>query len=222
MGASPTITYGARARRVQVLLPLPLRGAYDYRVPDDLALEAGDFVSVPLGARDVTGVVWDDAGGQGDGIGDARLKDVRGRLDTPPLPADLRRLVDWVANYTLSPPGAVLRMAMSVPKAIEPPPARTAFTRGGAVPQRLTPARRRVLDVLAAGAAAHRVRSGGRGRGESVCGTRAGRSRGVDGGHAGRRPARVAARFVAAGTGALGRSGRRRGRVETAGPGGGV
>ena len=151
MGASPTITYGARARRVQVLLPLPLRGAYDYRVPDDLALEAGDFVSVPLGARDVTGVVWDDAGGQGDGIGDARLKDVRGRLDTPPLPADLRRLVDWVANYTLSPPGAVLRMAMSVPKALEPPPARTAFTRGGAVPQRLTPARRRVLDVLAGG-----------------------------------------------------------------------
>ena len=151
MGASPTITYGARARRVQVLLPLPLRGAYDYRVPDDLALEAGDFVSVPLGARDVTGVVWDDAGGQTDGIGETRLKDVRGRLDTPPLPADLRRLVDWVANYTLSPPGAVLRMAMSVPKALEPPPARTAFTRGGAVPERLTPARRRVLDVLAAG-----------------------------------------------------------------------
>src|SRR6185312_14742979 len=32
----------------------------------------------------------------------------------------LRRLIDWVASYTLAPPGAVLRMAMSVPDALEP------------------------------------------------------------------------------------------------------
>ena len=34
----------------------------------------------------------------------------------------LRRFVDWVAAYTLAPPGAVLRMAMSAPAALEPPP----------------------------------------------------------------------------------------------------
>ena len=33
----------------------------------------------------------------------------------------LRRFVDWVAAYTLAPPGAVLRMAMSVPSALEAP-----------------------------------------------------------------------------------------------------
>ena len=31
------------------------------------------------------------------------------------MTASLRRFVDWVAAYTLSPPGAVLRMAMSAP-----------------------------------------------------------------------------------------------------------
>jgi len=44
------------------------------------------------------------------------------RLDVPPLPEPSRRLVDWVAGYTLSAPGAVLKMCMSVPSALEPPP----------------------------------------------------------------------------------------------------
>lgn len=35
--------------RISVLLPLPLAGAYDYRVDGDLALQTGDFVAVPLG-----------------------------------------------------------------------------------------------------------------------------------------------------------------------------
>ena len=37
--------------RVAVLLPLPLAGPYDYRVPPDLAVAAGDFVEAPLGGR---------------------------------------------------------------------------------------------------------------------------------------------------------------------------
>jgi len=47
--------------RVRVLLPLPLVGAYDYRVPEELALAPGDFVRVPLGKRSEIGVVWDGA-----------------------------------------------------------------------------------------------------------------------------------------------------------------
>ena len=43
---------------VKVLLPLPLADAYDYRVPAELALVPGHFVVVPLGKREVIGVVW--------------------------------------------------------------------------------------------------------------------------------------------------------------------
>ncbi|MEE8501852.1 MAG: primosomal protein N', partial [Kiloniellales bacterium] len=46
---------------VSVLLPLPLSGAYDYLAPDDLRLGPGDVVHVPLGNREVAGVVWDRA-----------------------------------------------------------------------------------------------------------------------------------------------------------------
>ncbi|MBT6962277.1 MAG: primosomal protein N', partial [Rhodospirillaceae bacterium] len=49
--------------RVAVLLPLPVEGAYDYRVPEDVSLAVGDLVEVPLGRRFDIGVVW----GPGDG-----------------------------------------------------------------------------------------------------------------------------------------------------------
>jgi primosomal protein N' (replication factor Y) len=136
--------------RVRVLLPLPLPGAFDYRRPADLDLAPGDLVVVPLGRRQVCGVLWDGAPADG-GVDDDKLKEVAGRLEAPPLPAELRRFIDWVARYTLAPPGAVLRMAISVPSAVAPPRPILAFRRaatatgGGLKP---TPARRRVLAVL--------------------------------------------------------------------------
>ncbi len=152
-GTDARITGG----RVGVLLPLPLDGAYDYRVPAGLGLAEGDVVSVPLGGRVVAGVVWGPAAGD---VAEAKLKDVAGRLDVPPLPAGLRRFVDWTAGYTLAPRGAVLRMALSVPKALEPPRPTLAYALASGVIERietgtaglrLTPARKRVVAVLAGG-----------------------------------------------------------------------
>jgi primosomal protein N' (replication factor Y) len=144
-----------RDERVSVLLPLPLAGAYDYLAPRDLALGLGDFVVVPLGSREVIGVVWGEAAGD---VAAEKLKPVAERLDAPPLREELRRLVDWVASYTLAPPGAVLRMAMSVGDALFPARAVTGYAlsdRGRAALAQgetaLTPARRRVLEALTEG-----------------------------------------------------------------------
>jgi primosomal protein N' (replication factor Y) (superfamily II helicase) len=143
--------------RVGVLLPLPLESAYDYAVPRELALAPGDFVRVPLGPRNMLGVVW------GAGVGDVaavKLKSVAERLEAPPLPEAMRRLVDWVAAYTLASPGAVLRMAMSVPDALFPLRAITGYAlsaKGRAVlatADQLTPTRRRVLEALQDGPSA--------------------------------------------------------------------
>ncbi|MEX0814379.1 MAG: primosomal protein N', partial [Dongiaceae bacterium] len=139
------------AERLRILLPLPLAGPYDYHAAPDLGLAPGDFVRVPLGRRELVGVVW----GRGAGaIEAARLRDVLGRLAAPPLPEALRRFVDWVAAYTLAPPGAVLRMAMSVSAALDAPRPVAAWrlAEAGLPPNlRLTPARRRVLAALADG-----------------------------------------------------------------------
>ena len=129
-----------------VMLPLPLGSAYDYRVPADMGLAAGDFVAVPFGPRRAVGVVWGEAAGD---IKEAKLKDIAGRLDCPPLPEVSRRFVDWVARYTVSAPGAVLKMAMSVPDALMPPKPVTAYVISPDPSNfRKTPARERVLEAL--------------------------------------------------------------------------
>ncbi len=139
---------------VRVLLPLPLDGPYDYRMGADV-VTAGDFVLVPLGRRQVTGVVWDVVP-DGDAAAprlktETGLKTVLARLDCPPLPDVSRKFIDWVAFYTLSPPGAVLKMAMSVPKALTPPPVVPACRPATSLPPdlRWTDARRRVWEIAA-------------------------------------------------------------------------
>src|SRR5689334_14170109 len=118
--------------RIRVLLPLPLAGAYDYRCDWEVPPKPGDFVRVPLGRRQMIGAVWD--GTPAMDVPDAKLKNVAARCEVPPLREAMRRFIDWVAAYTLTPPGAVLRMAMSVPEALEPPRALHGVALTGAAP----------------------------------------------------------------------------------------
>jgi primosomal protein N' (replication factor Y) len=143
---------GAERERVSVLLPLPLEEAYDYAVPAGMALRPGDYVQVPLGQRDMVGVVWGPGSGA---VADEKLRPVARAFDLPPLPDDHRRFVDWVAGYTLSPAGAVLRMTLSVPAALDPPAPSIVYRAAEPVPEtvRLTAARRQVLDLLEGGLA---------------------------------------------------------------------
>ena len=130
---------------VAILIPLALPGAYDYGVPDGLALSAGDVVRVPLGPRTVFGVVW----GAGEGATPkAKIKPVKEKLDVPPIPQELRDFVDWVAAYVMSPPGAVLRQLMRVPAAFEPPKPVLAYRAGATRPDKMTKARARVFACL--------------------------------------------------------------------------
>ena len=136
-------------QRVSVLLPLPLAGTYDYRAPEGLFLKPGDFVSVPLGKRERIGVVW---GPGSDEIDEARLKDISARLDCVPMTDVARDFVDWVARYTMSTPGAVLRMTMSVPAALSPAKPIIGYQLAPHAPEvRFTAARRRVANILAEG-----------------------------------------------------------------------
>src|SRR5437588_11705859 len=95
-------------RIVDVLVPVALDHAYSYSVPAELDVQVGDIVAVPLGPRESVGVVWADDVAVKPGLHN-RLKSVAAVLDYPPLRPELRKLVDWVANYTLSPRGMVLR-----------------------------------------------------------------------------------------------------------------
>ncbi len=151
MCAAKAITGNLFERRtVSVLPPLPLAGPYDYVVPEGLDIQPGDFVEIPLGRQTQRGVVWGDAKGD---VDPGKLREIYGVLPAIPMPAVTRRFIDWVSAYTLSPQGAVLRMAMSVTDALEAPKPvfRFGLARGGAESQghiRMTPARKRILSLL--------------------------------------------------------------------------
>jgi len=138
-------------KRVKVLIPLPLASAYDYLVPDTLSAQLGTFVVVPLGNREVIGVIWGEAEG---GIEEKKLKVISQKINLAPMSDEMIRFIDWTANYTMSKPGAVLRMAMSVPSVFAASPKNIAYIISKDPKDRsakVTEARKKVFSALADG-----------------------------------------------------------------------
>ena len=145
--AQPSLTHS-----VPVLVPMPAPGPYSYAVPEDMVVEPGSVVQVPLGPRQVIGVVW-DAGDGGKPVDPKKLRPITKLFDCPPLKTEMRRFIDWVAAYTLSAPGLVARMALRAPAAFDPEPMIEGLRLTEGRPERLTPARERVIELATEGLA---------------------------------------------------------------------
>jgi primosomal protein N' (replication factor Y) len=133
---------------VAVMVSVSVEGAYSYRVPLGMRVERGSIVAVPLVGRLTLGVVW---GAPKDNYAHNRLKDIEHVYDVPPLSEELLRTVDWVSRYTLAPPGLVLRSVLRSSEALGPERNVVAYRRTGIEPDRLTPARERVLETVGDG-----------------------------------------------------------------------
>ena len=139
----------APERVADVLVPVAIDQAYSYRVPADLDLTEGDLVEVPLGTRETIGAVWEIR----QGTSGSNLKAIAARYDLAPLNASLHAFIDWVARWTLSPRGMVLRMSIKAPFNAVPEQPRVGLVYAGPPPARMTPARARVLAALEGGLA---------------------------------------------------------------------
>ncbi len=136
---------------VPVMVPMPAERPYSYAVPEDMRVEPGSIVRVPLGPREVAGIVWD---GPGEAVAAKRLRAISAVFDCPPISEEMRRFVDWVASYTLSPPGMVARMLLRAPAAFDPEsPTEGLRLVDGTGPDRLTAARERVMEMAGDGQA---------------------------------------------------------------------
>lgn len=143
----------AERPRVPVLLPVALDQTYDYTLPDGTELAPGTFVLVPFGPQTRIGVVWHGTADAGAVVDARKLKPVVGLVDVPPLPEISLRFADWIARYTLSPLGMVLRMLMGAQSAFDPPKPKFGVTLvpDAAPPPRMTPARQKAIDVASDG-----------------------------------------------------------------------
>lgn len=104
-------------RQMAVLVPAPVGRAYSYAVPPGMTVAPGDYVRVKLGRRDMVGVAW------GESAEDIKLKPILEKLPLPPMGSVQRDFIDWVAAYTMTPAGMVLKMCLSAPDIFSPPKA---------------------------------------------------------------------------------------------------
>ncbi|MCJ2186133.1 primosomal protein N' [Novosphingobium beihaiensis] len=135
-------------KRVRLLVFNAALGVLDYRVPEGMAVEHGSVVIAPLGPRQVLGVVWEADRLSAQDVPESKLRPLLEVLPVPPLPAQLRRLIEWTADYYCAPLSSVARMALGSMAALRGGGTATEYRLTGAEPARLTPQRAAALDAL--------------------------------------------------------------------------
>jgi len=135
-------------RRVRLLVFNAALGPLDYRVPEGMDVEPGSLVVAPLGPRQVLGIVWEPDRLEAGDVPEHKLRPLLEALPVPPLPAPLRRLIEWTADYYCAPLAAVARMALGSMAALRGGETTTEYRLTGAEPARLTPQRAAALEAL--------------------------------------------------------------------------
>ncbi|MFI3241363.1 MAG: primosomal protein N' [Alphaproteobacteria bacterium] len=90
-----------------ILVPLGFDNVFDYK--SDLALDIGDLVSVPFRNKELIGIVYKI----GASVENKRIKEIKNKIDLPPISAEMIKFMEFVSGYTLSPRGAVLKMMLN-------------------------------------------------------------------------------------------------------------
>ncbi len=133
-------------QHITILLPLAFDHGFDYAVPDGIRVEIGDCVWVSFGRRRLCGVVWGAAQG---GVDASKIKPIElVAAHVPPMSNVMREFIEWVARYTLSPLGNVLRMALHDDALEVPKPEERYILSEAANTVRMTPARQRLVAYL--------------------------------------------------------------------------
>ena len=136
--------YFQQGEIVGVLPAGALDRVLDYKAPEG-GCRLGAFVEVPLGPRKIVGVVWKEGAGTWDS---AKVRSIKRVLEATPMQPNMRSFLTRAAEYTLTPMSAMLRLATRAPGLGDTPAMRKIYRLGANVPDRLTPTRERVLQVL--------------------------------------------------------------------------
>ena len=131
-----------KMKNAQVLFPVNVPGAFDYRLPPEMSAPRGSFVFAPIGKQMKLGVLWNIA--EDDGA--RALKELAGVKASLPLSEKMLSFIDWTARYNCVSPGLVLRMVMRSYKALDPSPVVTQFTPSGTLPPNMSAARHAILE----------------------------------------------------------------------------
>ena len=134
--------------RVRLLVFNSALPVLDYRVPKDMELEFGSVVVAPLGPRQIVGIVWEPEKLPAEEVPDNKLRPIASALPVPPLSTQLRRLVEWTADYYCASMASVARMVLSSSAALRGGSTVTEYRLTGEQPARMTPQRTAAVEAL--------------------------------------------------------------------------
>jgi primosomal protein N' (replication factor Y) len=138
----------ASMNRVRLLIFNAALGPLDYRVPPGMDVGPGSVVVAPLGPRQIVGIVWEAERLPTTAVPDERLRPLAAVLPVPPIKAELRRLLEWTADYYCASLASVARMVLASGGALRGPATITEYRLTGQPPERMTAQRQAAIEAL--------------------------------------------------------------------------
>ena len=134
--------------RARLLIFNAALGPLDYRVPEGMEVGPGSVVVAPLGPRQIVGIVWEAERLPAGEVPESRLRPLLAALPVPPLKAELRRLLEWTADYYCASLASVARMVLASGGALRGPATTIEYRLTGGLPERMTPQRLAAIEAL--------------------------------------------------------------------------
>jgi primosomal protein N' (replication factor Y) len=134
--------------RARLLIFNAALGPLDYRVPEGMEVTPGSVVVAPLGPRQIVGIVWEAERLPASEVPEAKLRPLIAVLPVPPLKAELRRLLEWTADYYCASLASVARMVLASGGALRGPATTIEYRLSGGMPERMTPQRLAAIEAL--------------------------------------------------------------------------
>lgn len=109
---------------IAVVTTEPFSLFLDYLAPEG-GCKVGSFLILPLGKRKVLGVVWGPGGGNYER---SKLRSAASVINVPPMSYTMRRFLEVVSDYTITPLNLILRLCTRVPDLSKPSVTQKVFS----------------------------------------------------------------------------------------------
>ena len=101
--------------KVPILLPNIFNHPFTYDT--NLKLKVGDYVKVPFGKSEITGVVWNEF--EKENKKKFKIKNINTKLEIEPLKVETIKFLNWFSEYNLIPKGMSLKLHLLSGEAIK-------------------------------------------------------------------------------------------------------
>jgi len=101
--------------KVPILLPNIFNYPFTYN--SDLKLKIGDYVVVPFGKTEVTGVVWDEFEKKNNK--NFAIKKILKKMNVPSLKKNTIKFLNWFSEYNMIPKGMALKLLLLSSNVVE-------------------------------------------------------------------------------------------------------